>query len=117
PLRAALDAIAANAADVAIFTSSNQVTNVIQLAEAEGIGESVKRGFARMAVGSVGPVCSEQIRAYGLSVDFEPEHSKLGHLVKEAAAQAASILIAKRAGAGRIEPVASPIPKRAASSN
>jgi uroporphyrinogen-III synthase len=39
PLRAALNAIAADAADVAIFTSSNQVTNVIQLAEAEGIGD------------------------------------------------------------------------------
>jgi len=84
PLRAALNTIAAGSADVAIFTSSNQVTNVIQLAEAEGIGDSVKRGFARMAIGSIGPVCSEQIRAYGLSVDFEPEHSKLGHLVKEA---------------------------------
>ncbi|MGH7923770.1 MAG: uroporphyrinogen decarboxylase [Candidatus Binatus sp.] len=116
PLRAALSAIAAGAADVALFTSSNQVTNVIQLAEAEGIGDTVKRGFARMAVGSIGPVCSEQIRAYGLSVDFEPDHSKLGHLVKEAAAQATLILIAKRATADRIEAVASPNPRRAASS-
>src|SRR5208282_2874343 len=115
-LRAALNAIAAGAADVAIFTSSNQVTNVIQLAEAGGIGEGVKRGFARMAVGSIGPVCSEQLRAYGLSVDFEPQHSKLGHLVKEAAAQAASILIAKRAVTPHIEPIESPNPKRAASS-
>src|SRR3984957_15139732 len=117
PLRAALDAIAAGNADVAIFTSSNQVTNVIQLAEAEGIRADLKRGFSRLAIGSIGPVCSEQIRAYGLSVDFEPEHSKLGHLVKEAASQAASILIAKRATAGRIEAVASPNPKRAAISN
>jgi uroporphyrinogen decarboxylase len=113
PLRAALNAIAAGAADVAIFTSSNQVTNVIQLAEAEGIGDAVKRGLARMAVGSIGPVCSEQIRAYGLSVDFEPDHSKLGHLIKEAATRAASILVAKRAPTDRIEAVASPNPKRA----
>ncbi|MGC2275421.1 MAG: uroporphyrinogen decarboxylase [Candidatus Binatus sp.] len=116
PLRAALNAIAGCAADVAIFTSSNQVTNVIQLAEAEGIGDSVKRGFARMAVGSIGPVCSEQIRAYGLSVDFEPEHSKLGHLIKEAAAQATLILIAKRANADRIEAVSSPTLRRVPSS-
>ena len=114
PLRAALNAIAAGAADVAIFTSSNQVTNVIQLAEAEGIGDGVKRGFARMAVGSIGPVCSEQIRAYGLRVDFEPEHSKLGHLVKAAAAQAASILIANRADTHRIEAGAAPNPRRPA---
>ncbi len=117
PLRAALNAIAASAADVAIFTSSNQVTNVIQLAEAEGIGDGVKRGFARMAVGSIGPVCSEQIRAYGLRVDFEPEHSKLGHLVKAAAAQAASILIANRADTHRIEAGATPNPRRPAISN
>jgi uroporphyrinogen decarboxylase len=117
PLRAALNAIASGAADVAIFTSSNQVTNVIQLAEAEGIGDGVKRGFAKMAVGSIGPVCSEQIRAYGLGVDFEPGHSKLGHLVKEAAARAATILIAKRANADRVEAVASPVPRRAASPN
>ena len=117
PLRAALNAIAAGAADVAIFTSSNQVTNVIQLAEAEGIGDGVKRGFARMAVGSIGPVCSEQIRAYGLRVDFEPEHSKLGHLVKAAAAQAASILIANRADTHRIEAGTAPNPRRPAISN
>ena len=117
PLRAALNAIAAGEADVAIFTSSNQVTNVIQLADAEGIGDKVKRGFARMAIGSIGPVCSEQIRAYGLNVDFEPEHSKLGHLVKEAAAQATLILIEKRANADRVEAIAPPIPQRAAISN
>src|ERR1700678_3936872 len=112
PLRAALNAIAGGAADVAIFTSSNQVTNVIQLAEAEGIGDSVKRGFARMAVGSIRPVWSEPIRPYGLFVDFEPEHSKLGHLIKEAAAQATLILVAKRADADRIEAVASSNPRR-----
>ncbi len=117
PLRAALNAIAAGAADVAIFTSSNQVTNVIQLAEAEGIGDGVKRGFARMAVGSIGPVCSAQIRAYGLRVDFEPEHSKLGQLVKAAAAHAASILIANRADTHRIEAGAAPTPRRLATSD
>ena len=114
PLRAALNAIAAGKADVAIFTSSNQVTNVIQLADAEGIGDKVKRGFERMAIGSIGPVCSEQIRAYGLNVDFEPEHSKLGHLVKEAAARATLILIEKRTNADRVEAIAPPIFTRAA---
>jgi uroporphyrinogen decarboxylase len=117
PLRAALDAIAAGNADVAIFTSSNQVTNVIQLAEAEGIGADLKRGFSRLAIGSIGPVCSEQIRAYGLSVDFEPEHSKLGHLVKEAAARAPAILAAKRSRSRHIEIVESQKPTRAATPN
>jgi uroporphyrinogen decarboxylase len=117
PLRAALNAIADGAADVAIFTSSNQVTNVIQLADAEKIGDAVRRGFARMAIGSIGPVCSEQIRAYGLSVDFEPEHSKLGHLVREAATRATSLLAAKRANSDRIEASVSPSAKRAENSS
>ena len=113
-LRAALDAIAAGNADIVIFTSSNQVTNVIQVAEAEGIGPEVKRGLARMAVGSIGPVCSEQIRAYGLNVDFEPHHTKLGHLVREAAERGAAIVAEKRRDAIRVE--ISPPAHRAASS-
>jgi uroporphyrinogen decarboxylase len=117
PLRAALDAIASGNADVAIFTSSNQVTNVIQLADAEGIGADLKRGFSRVAVGSIGPVCSEQLRAYGLTVDFEPEHSKLGHLVKEAASAAPAILAAKRDRTNRVEVPGSPKPARAAIAN
>ncbi|MDB5107750.1 MAG: hemE, partial [Candidatus Binatus sp.] len=117
PLRAALDAIVSGNAEVAIFTSSNQVTNVIQLAEADGIGDAIRRGFARIAVGSIGPVCSEQLRAYGLPVDFEPEHPRLGHLVKEAAMKAAAIVEKKRAaesGAGNIHVDDLARPERAA---
>ncbi|MDO8433683.1 MAG: uroporphyrinogen decarboxylase [Candidatus Binatus sp.] len=114
PLRAALEQIAAGEAEVALFTSSNQVTNVIQMAEADGIGADVMRGFSRMAVGSIGPVCSEQLRAYGIAVDFEPQHSKLGHFVNEAAARAASILASKYR-APRIEVVEVPIRRRVAS--
>jgi len=117
PLRAGLNAIATGAADLAIFTSSNQVTNVMQFAEAEGIADTVKRGFSRMAVGSIGPVCSAQLRAYGLHVDFEPEHANLGHLVKAAAAEAPSILAARRGGTHRIEAGAAPTPRRAPASD
>jgi uroporphyrinogen decarboxylase len=96
PLRAALKAIAGGEADVCLFTSSNQVTNVMQMADADGLGAAVRRGFAAMVVGSVGPVCSAQLRANAIAVDFEPEHPKLGHLVKGAAANSASILNRKR---------------------
>ena len=96
PLRAALKAIAGGEAEVCLFTSSNQVTNVMQMADADGLGAAVRRGFAAMVVGSVGPVCSAQLRANAIGVDFEPEHPKLGHLVKGAAARSASILNQKR---------------------
>ncbi|HSU90587.1 MAG TPA: uroporphyrinogen decarboxylase, partial [Sporolactobacillaceae bacterium] len=59
----------------------------------------------------------EQIRAYGLTVDFEAEHSKLGHLVKEAAARAPAILAAKRNPTRHIEVAGSPKPARAAALN
>ncbi len=112
PLREALRAIAGGKADVALFTSSNQVTNVMQMADADGLAEAVKRGLAAMVVGSVGPVCSEQLRANGIAVDIEPEHPKLGHLVKEAASKSTTILRRKReAQAARIE-IAARAPSR-----
>ena len=61
PMRAALKAIAAREADVALFTSASQVVNLMQMAEAEGIGAEVRAGFAMMAIGSIGPVCSAEL--------------------------------------------------------
>jgi uroporphyrinogen decarboxylase len=49
-----------------------------------------------MVVGSIGPVCSAALREHGLNVDLEPVHPKLGHLVKQAAAEAGAILARKR---------------------
>ncbi|MGH7812745.1 MAG: uroporphyrinogen decarboxylase [Candidatus Binataceae bacterium] len=108
PLRDALEKIAAGEADIVLFTSSNQVTNVIQMADALGIGAEVKRGFNRMIIGSIGPVCSAQLRTSGLNVAFEPAHPKLGHLVKEAAERGAAIARDRRAHPSRIEVAAAP---------
>jgi len=104
PLRAALRAIADARADVAIFTSSHQVTNVMQVAAAEGI--DVRGGLGALAVGSIGPVCSAELRAHGIEVDFEPAHPKLGHLIKEAAARAPAILADKRRAPIRVQAIA-----------
>ncbi len=103
PLRAAVKAIAECEADIAIFTSSSQVTNVMQMAEAEGVATAFRRGLASMAVGSIGPVCSLELRSHGIAVDFEPQHSRLGHLVNEAAARSAGILSSKRGASVRVE--------------
>jgi uroporphyrinogen decarboxylase len=103
PMRAALKTIAAGDADVILFTSSSQVTNVMQVAEADGLDAELKRALASAMVASIGPVCSRELRAHGIAPDLEPAHPKLGHLVKEAAANAAEILRRKRAGATRVE--------------
>jgi uroporphyrinogen decarboxylase len=96
PLRSAARAIANREADVVLFTSSAQVTNLVQLADAAGIGEEMRRRSREFVVGSVGPVCSQELRAHGIEPDFEPAHPKLGHLIKEAAARSARILQQKR---------------------
>jgi uroporphyrinogen decarboxylase len=102
PLRAALKTIAARGADVAMFTSQNQVINVMQMAEAEGIEPEFRRALAAMVVASVGPVCSEALRARGVGVDLEPAHPRLGHLIKEIANRGRAILDAKRVS-GKIQ--------------
>ena len=96
PLCTAASAIAKREADVVLFTSSAQVTNLIQLADAAGIGTEMRRQAREIVVGSVGPVCSQELRAHGIEPDFEPAHPKLGHLIKEAAARSAKILQQKR---------------------
>ncbi|HLX36405.1 MAG TPA: uroporphyrinogen decarboxylase [Candidatus Binataceae bacterium] len=109
PMREALKAIASRAAEVALFTSASQVVNVMQMADAEGIAAEVRDGFAAMAIGSIGPVCSAELASNGIRRDFEPEHSKLGHLIKEAAQRAHAILEEK--GESHVE-VATRAPKK-----
>src|SRR5690349_9928657 len=96
PLSAAACAIANREADIVLFTSSAQVTNLIQLADAAGIGADMRRQMRAIVVASIGPVCSQELRAHGIEPDFEPAHPKLGHLIKEAAARSAGILGQKR---------------------
>ena len=103
PLRAAIEQIARGEAEVAIFTTSNQVTNVMQVAEADGCAEALARRLGSMVVASIGPVCSEALRARGIGVDFEPSHPKLGQLVKEAAERSAAVLASKRAAHRTVE--------------
>ncbi len=83
----------------------------MQMAEAEGIGAEVRAASRAMAIGSIGPVCSAEFASNGIHPDFEPEHSKLGHLIKEAAQRAHAILDAKRDGPIEIE-VVTPPPKK-----
>jgi uroporphyrinogen-III synthase len=97
PLRRALHAIAGGGARVALFTSRAQVENAFAVAEEEGIAAAVRGRLRAGVVASIGPVCTEALRAEGLAPDVEPEHPKMGHLVKAAAERAAGILTSKGA--------------------
>ena len=95
PLRSALHAIAEGSARIALFTSRAQVEHAFDLAAEEGVADAVRDALRGGVVASIGPVCSEALRAEGIAPDLEPEHGKMGHLVKAAAARATAILRAK----------------------
>lgn len=97
PLTSAIERIARGEAEVALFTSGIQVTHLLQIAEQQGASERLRQGLERVLIASVGPLCSDTLRAAGFPPDIEPEHSKLGHLMLALAAEAPAKLAAKRA--------------------
>lgn len=96
PLREAVGAITRGEVDVALFTTSVQVIHLLRIAKELDSEQAALAGFARIVVGSIGPVTSEALREHGLPVDFEPEHPKMGYLVSEAAKRARDLLLKKR---------------------
>jgi uroporphyrinogen decarboxylase len=88
--------IVAGEIDVAMFTSAQQVANLLKLADDLGHIEELRAGFRRIVVASIGPTTSEMLRSRGLPVDMEPKHPKMGHLVQEAAHRAGELLNRKR---------------------
>jgi uroporphyrinogen-III synthase len=96
PLREAVELIARGEIEVALFTTSVQVTHLLRIAREMKLEEAVRSAFGRIAVGSIGPVTSEELREQSLPIDFEPQHPKMGILVNEAARRAAEIVERKR---------------------
>jgi uroporphyrinogen-III synthase len=88
PLRAAIEEVIARRIDVALFTTSVQIHHLFQIAEQDGKTGALKEGMEHMVKGSVGPTTSGVLESYGLSVDLEASHPKMGFLVKEAAERA-----------------------------
>jgi uroporphyrinogen-III synthase len=97
PLRAAVTAIADGNIDVAMFTTSVQVIHLLKIAEEMHLIEKVRSAFAKILVGSIGPVTSETLRDHDLPADFEASHPKMGFLVNELAQRSAELLQRKRA--------------------
>ena len=102
PLHAAIERIAHDDAEVALFTSGIQLTHLLQVAEERGRTQQLYRGLERMVVASVGPLTSEALLAAGLPPDIEPDHPKLGHLMVALGALA-SVKLAEKRGLGRPE--------------
>jgi uroporphyrinogen-III synthase len=84
-LRNGINVLAQGQIDVTLFTAAVQVCHLIQVADEMNARESLVRALNETFVASIGPVTSEQLREYGIRVDLEPTHPKMGLLVSEAA--------------------------------
>lgn len=99
PLRQAAHGIADGRVEIVLFTTATQVVHLLEIARQLNIETDVRRGLAAMAVASIGPTTSEELREQGITVDIEASHPKMGFLVRDAAERAADVLRTKRGGA------------------
>jgi uroporphyrinogen-III synthase len=97
PLREAIATISRGEADLVLFTNGAQVDHLFQVAARDKAESALREGFKKVAIGSVGPVCSQVLAQFGLKPDIEPVHPKMGSLVADAASSACAIMAAKRA--------------------
>ena len=91
PLRNAITALSKKEIDVAMFTSSVQIHHLFQFADEMQLRDAVLAGLHHSVVASIGPTTSATLRDFGIQVDLEPSHPKMGFLVKEAAEKSAEI--------------------------
>ncbi len=96
PLRDAVARLGRKEFEVVLFTSSVQIHHLFRFAEEMKQRDAMAEGLHRAVVASIGPVTSETLREYGIAVDVEPSHPKMGFLVKETAEQSAQLLAKKR---------------------
>lgn len=96
PLRQAVDAVARGMIDVLILTSGVQLAHLWQVAGMMQREADLRRGLETIAIASIGPTTTEEIRRRGLQPDLEASHPKLGFLVRESAQHACALLDAKR---------------------
>ena len=91
PLREAIHALSRREIDVAMFTSSVQIHHLFQFADEMKLRDALLRGLGHAVVASIGPTTSATLRDFGIQVDLEPTHPKMGFLVKEAAEQSVAL--------------------------
>jgi uroporphyrinogen-III synthase len=97
PLQRVLDAILADRVDVLLVTNAVQIDHALQVLAQPSRQDRFRASSSKLMVASIGPTATERLRGYGLPVDFEPSHPKMGILVKESAERANDILQHKRA--------------------
>ncbi len=82
PLERLLDALKTDAVDALVFTSAVQIHNLVTVARNAGQDQPLASLINRRVVASIGPVCSEALRQYGITPTFEASPPKLGPLIE-----------------------------------
>lgn len=96
PLIDAIRQTIAGGFDVLLFTSAQQLRNLLQAAEMEQLRDDWIAAARMCAIASIGPTASETLRGAGLPVDIEASPPKMGQLVKSVFQQSPPILKQKR---------------------
>lgn len=68
----AIEEMAQHRVDAIALTSSGQVRRLIDVARAHNCEDKLRAGLAQTPVASVGPVVSDELKAYGLRTDIYP---------------------------------------------
>ena len=85
PLETALRETAAGCVDILLFTSANQVSNMLVVAEQCGKLAEIRVAVEnRTLIASIGPTCSETLTEQNFPVHFEASPPKMGQLVRGA---------------------------------
>lgn len=85
PLKAAIKSIANSKEDIALFTSSQQIYHLFEVARKIGQVKKLKEGLKKTVIGSIGPTTSETLYRFGINPDYEPDSPKMGNLIRETA--------------------------------
>jgi uroporphyrinogen-III synthase len=85
PLAEALEQLIEGRFACVMFTTGVQVDHVLEFAQQQGRRAEVLDALKKTFIASIGPTCSESLRAVGLTPTLEPSHPKMGVLVREAA--------------------------------
>jgi len=89
-------ALVAGEIDLALFTSAQQLENLLTVARREGQYQEALAALRRVVVCSIGPTTSEKLAAREIPVDLEPDHPKMGSLVAAVAQRGPALVARKR---------------------
>jgi uroporphyrinogen decarboxylase len=97
PLLEAIQQVIDGKVQVALFTNAMQIVHAIRVAAEQGLERPFREALSRVVVASVGPFTSESLGHYGIAVDFEPSHPKMGPLIDELSRTVGTLLNEKAA--------------------